>query len=242
MNEPRQNEGATILVVDDEPALIDMTRDALEREGFTVLEAVNGMEAVQKTRDLLPDLVLLDVMMPELDGFNALKRIREVSNIPVIMLTVQDSESSKVRGLELGADDYVSKTAGRRELVSRIRAVLRRARLGQPAARSIVKVDDDLTIDFDKREVIVRGQATKLRPTEFKLLYHLVHHAGRLQTHETLLTRVWGREYRDDTQLLRLYITYLRQKIEQEPAKPKYILNERGLGYRFSEFENAPSA
>jgi DNA-binding response OmpR family regulator len=228
--------GETILVVDDEPALVDLTRATLEREGYAVIDAATGLEAVAKVRDYLPDLVLLDVMMPEMDGFEALRAIREMSNVPVIMLTVQDSEASKVRGLELGADDYVAKTAGRRELVSRIRAVLRRARLAQPPTRSVVKVDDDLTIDFDRREVIVRGEAIRLRPTEYKLLYHLVQNAGRLLTHEQLLTKVWGREYRDDTQLLRLYITYLRQKIEPEPAKPRYILNERGLGYRFVEF------
>ncbi|MFN8532793.1 MAG: response regulator transcription factor [Dehalococcoidia bacterium] len=230
----------TILVVDDEPALVDLTRATLEREGYAVIDAADGLEAVGKVRDIIPDLVLLDVMMPDMDGFEALKSIREMSTVPVIMLTVQDNEASKVRGLELGADDYVSKTAGRRELVSRIRAVLRRARLAQPPARSVVTIDEDLTVDFDRREVIVRGEATKLRPTEYKLLYHLIQNAGRLLTHEQLLTKVWGREYRDDTQLLRLYITYLRQKIEPEPSKPKYILNERGLGYRFVEF--GPSA
>ncbi|GIW05791.1 MAG: DNA-binding response regulator [Dehalococcoidia bacterium] len=227
----------TILVVDDEPTLVDLTRTTLEREGYTVIEASNGLEALGKVRDLLPDLVLLDVMMPEMDGFETLKAIREFSNVPIIMLTVQDSEASKVRGLELGADDYVSKTAGRRELVSRIRAVLRRARMARPPSRSIVRIDDDLTVDFDRREVIVRGHATKLRPTEYKLLHHLIQNAGRLMTHEQLLTKVWGREYRDDTQLLRLYITYLRQKIEPDPSKPKYILNERGMGYRFAEHE-----
>jgi DNA-binding response OmpR family regulator len=236
MNDGKKPEPAeTILVVDDEPSLVDLTRATLEREGYAVIEASNGLEAVAKVRDFLPDLVLLDVMMPEMDGFEALRAIREFSSVPIIMLTVQDSEASKVRGLELGADDYVSKTAGRRELVSRIRAVLRRARLSQPPSRSIVRVDDDLTVDFDRREVIVRGEATKLRPTEYKLLHHLIQNAGRLMTHEQLLTRVWGREYRDDTQLLRLYITYLRQKIEPEPSKPKYILNERGMGYRFTE-------
>ncbi|MCS7002240.1 MAG: response regulator transcription factor, partial [Dehalococcoidia bacterium] len=140
----------TILVVDDEPNLVEMTRSMLEREGYHVIDAANGKEAVQRARDLLPDLVLLDVMMPEMDGFEALKAIREVSTVPVIMLTVQESESAKVRGLELGADDYVPKTAGRRELISRIKAVLRRARMAKPPSRSVIVVDDDLTIDFDK--------------------------------------------------------------------------------------------
>ena len=155
------------------------------------------------------------------------------------MLTVQATENDKVRGLELGADDYVAKPFDHRELASRVKAVLRRAALPSTVSKSEeqVKVDDTLLIDFDKREVIVTGKHQKLRPTEYKLLYHLVSNAGKLMSHEQLLTKVWGREYRDDEQLLRLYITYLRQKIEERPSQPKYILNERGLGYRFAEFE-----
>ncbi len=225
-----------ILVVDDEPHIVDLLRLALERERFQVEEAANGAEAVRKVRDLQPDLVVLDVMMPELDGFEALKEIREISNVPVIMLTVQATEPDRVRGLELGADDYLAKPFSHRELLGRIRAVLRRTEAAAPLpTRNIVRVDDRLSIDFDRREVIVDGTRVRLRPTEYKLLYQLVQNAGRLMSHDTLLTRVWGREYRDDAQLLRLYITYLRQKIEGDPANPRYILNERGLGYRFQE-------
>jgi DNA-binding response OmpR family regulator len=231
----------TILVVDDEPNLVDLIRMTLEREGYSVLEAENGYKALQRLRESLPDLVLLDVMMPEMDGMETLKEIRAASNVPVIMLTVRASEQDKVHGLELGADDYMAKPFSHRELVQRIKAVLRRAEMAPPVARSeSIVVDDDLSVDFDKREVVARGERVRLRPTEYKLLYHLVNNAGRLMTHEGLLTKVWGREYRDDTQLLRLYITYLRQKIERDPSHPHYILNERGLGYRFVEFERAP--
>ena len=228
----------TILVVDDEPHLVDVIRLTLEREGYQVAEADNGYRALARMREDLPDLVLLDVMMPEMDGLETLKEIRAASTVPVIMLTVRATEQDKVRGLELGADDYIAKPFSHRELVQRIKAVLRRAEMAPPVAKSeVVTVDADLSVDFDKREVVVRGDHIKLRPTEYKLLYHLVSNGGRLLTHETLLTKVWGREYRDDTQLLRLYITYLRQKIEKDPSHPHYILNERGLGYRFVEFE-----
>ena len=180
----------------------------------------------------------MDVMMPEMDGFEALREIRQASNVPVIMLTVQATESDKVRGLELGADDYVAKPFDHRELVSRVKAMLRRAAMPPTVTKASdqIKIDDRLEIDFDKREVIVDGKRQKLRPLEYRLLYHLVNNAGKLLSHENLLTKVWGREYRDDEQLLRLYITYLRQKIEQDPSHPKYIMNERGLGYRFVDF------
>jgi two-component system KDP operon response regulator KdpE len=228
----------TVLVVDDEQKLVDLVRAIMEKEGYNVVEAHNGYQAVEKVREALPDAVLLDVMMPEMDGFEALKEIRQASNVPVIMLTVQATENDKVRGLELGADDYVAKPFDHRELASRVKAVLRRAALPSSVSRSEgeLKIDDSLQIDFDKREVIANGKRQKLRPTEYKLLYHLVSNAGKLMSHEQLLTKVWGREYRDDEQLLRLYITYLRQKIEADPSHPKYILNERGLGYRFVDY------
>lgn len=232
---------ARILVVDDEPNLVDLIRTTLEHQKYEVVEAADGAEGVAKVREELPDLVILDVMMPNLDGFEALKRIREISTVPVLMLTVRASEADKVRGLELGADDYLAKPFGHRELLSRVKALLRRTQMAAPVPKSTIRIDDDLTIDFDRREVIARGETVRLRPTEYKLLYHLVTNAGRLLSHETLLTRVWGREYRDDPQLLRLYITYLRQKIEPDPAHPKYILNERGVGYRFVDYKAAPA-
>jgi DNA-binding response OmpR family regulator len=229
----------TVLVVDDEPRLVDVVRMNLEFEGYRVLEAGNGYRALEKLKEDLPDLVVLDVMMPELDGFETLRRIREVSNVPVIMLTVRQEETDRIRGLEIGADDYLTKPFSPRELQSRIKALLRRTFMPKPARKTKIVVDNDLTIDFSKREVWARGQKVTLRPTEYKLLYHLVNNAGRLMTHETLLSKVWGPEYRDESHYLRLYITYLRQKLERDPAHPCYILTERGIGYRFRELEPA---
>lgn len=227
---------ASVLVVDDEPRILDIIRLTLEREGFDVFEALDGYTALERARQIIPDIVLLDLMLPDMDGYEVLKEIRSVSNVPVIILTVKADEADKVRGLELGADDYITKPFGHRELVSRIKAVLRRTEVGAPSGNGQIRVDDNLTVDFDKREVLVRGERVKLRPTEYRLLNHLMNNSGKLLTHYALLSRVWGREYRDDTQLLRLYITYLRQKIEPDPSHPKYIINERGLGYRFMEF------
>jgi len=227
----------TVLVVDDEPRLVDVVRLNLEVEGYRVVEASNGYEALERLKEDLPDLVILDVMMPDLDGFETLRRIREVSNVPVIMLTVRNEEADRIRGLEIGADDYLTKPFSPRELQSRIKALLRRTFTPAPARKTSIVVDKDLTIDFNKREVWVRGEKVTLRPTEYRLLYHLVNNAGRLMTHDTLLSKVWGHEYRDEAQYLRLYITYLRQKLERDPAHPKYILTERGVGYRFRELE-----
>lgn len=226
-----------ILVVDDEPRMVRFVRMNLELEGYRVIEASNGLEALEKVRDELPDLVVLDVMMPEMDGFETLARLREISTVPVIMLTVKGDEADRIRGLELGADDYVTKPFSPRELASRIRAVLRRAEMPSPVAKTIIRIDDYLQIDFRQREVIVGGERIRLRPTEHRLLYHLVNNAGWVMTHEMLLSKVWGYEYRDETGLLRLYITYLRQKIEPDPAHPRYILTERGIGYRFVDFK-----
>ena len=228
-----------ILVVDDEPRMRRFMQMNLDLEGYRVIEAGNGLEAVNRVREDLPDLVLLDVMMPEMDGFEALRLIRQTSSVPVIMLTVKGEEDDRVRGLELGADDYVTKPFSPRELASRIKAVLRRTEMPAPVEQSIIKVDDRLQIDFNHRQVIVEGKEIKLRPTEYRLLYHLVNNAGWTLPHETLLAKVWGHEYRDETHYLRLYITYLRQKIEEDPANPKYILTERGLGYRFVDFKKA---
>jgi two-component system KDP operon response regulator KdpE len=209
----------------------------LDLEGYRVIEAENGLKAVDRVREDLPDLVVMDVMMPEMDGFEALELIRQTSNVPVIMLTVRSDEDDKVKGLELGADDYITKPFSPRELASRIKAVMRRIEATSPVDRGMIFVDEDLQIDLNKRQVIVRGEEIKLRPIEFKLLYHLATNAGWTIPHENLLAKVWGHEYRDETHYLRLYITYLRQKIEKDPSNPKYILTERGVGYRFMDFD-----
>ncbi|MDD5511145.1 MAG: response regulator transcription factor [Dehalococcoidales bacterium] len=230
------NSGKKILVVDDEPQIIKFISMNLEIEGFQVIEARNGCEALERITQEIPELVILDIMMPDMDGFETLKRIRQVSLVPVIFLSVKGQELDRVHGLDLGADDYMTKPFNPRELVSRIRAVLRRTEAKGLAAASEIIVDSDLRINFDQRKVIARGQEIQLRPTEYRLLYQLVSNAGKLLSHETLLSRVWGPEYRDEDQYVRLYITYLRQKIEIDPKNPKYILSERGLGYRFRQF------
>jgi len=231
----KEGQSKTILVVDDEPRIVEAVSMNLELEGCQVSSASNGQEALKKITEVLPDLVILDVMMPDMDGFEVLKRIREVSNVPVIMLTVKGGETDKVRGLDLGADDYVTKPFSPRELVSRVKAVLRRTAMPGPVPKTEIRVDSNLSIDFGLRKVIVRGKEVHLRPTEYRLLYHLVSNAGRVLTHETLLRKVWGYDYRDEDQYLWLYMTYLRQKLEDNPKEPKYILGERGIGYRFKE-------
>jgi two-component system KDP operon response regulator KdpE len=231
-----------ILVVDDEPRMTRFIRMNLELEGFRVVEAHNGIDALEKLRIHLPNLVILDVMMPEMDGFETLRTLREVSNVPVIMLTVRADEEDKVRGLELGADDYVTKPFGPRELVSRVKAVLRRTKGPASPDEAVVRIDDRLSVDFNNREAIVAGERVKLRPTEFRLLYYLIENAGWVVPHEMLLAKVWGYEYRDEIQYLRLYITYLRQKIEPDPSNPRYIFTERGVGYRFVDFRREESS
>lgn len=228
-----------ILVVDDEPRMIGFIRMNLELEGYQVLEAHNGLAALEMIRTQLPDLVLLDVMMPELDGFETLRMLREFSSIPVIMLTAKGEEDDKVFGLELGADDYVTKPFGSRELSSRVRAVLRRADMPSSSPEhAVLKIDERLSVDFNRREVIVAGEHIKLRPTEYRLLYHLIENAGWTVPHEQLLAKVWGYEYRDETHYVRLYVNYLREKIEEDASDPKYILTERGVGYRFVDFKH----
>jgi two-component system KDP operon response regulator KdpE len=227
-----------ILIADDEARMRRFIKMNLDLEGYRVIEASNGLETLDRVREDLPDLVLLDVMMPELDGFETLRIIRETSTVPVIMLTVRDDESDKVKGLELGADDYVTKPFSPRELASRIKAVLRRTEMDSAGESSLIVVDDYLQLDFARRQVFAGGQEIKLRPTEYRLLYHLVQNAGQVLTHEMILSKVWGYEYRDESQYVRLYITYLRQKIEPDPSNPRYILTERGIGYRFVDFED----
>jgi two-component system KDP operon response regulator KdpE len=225
-----------ILVVDDEERMVRFIRLNLEHDGFQVIEAFNGTQAIEQVRSNLPDLILLDIMMPDINGFEVLKIIREVSSVPVIMLTAKGEEDDRVRGLELGADDYVTKPFSPRELVSRVRAVLRRTESTSGRTHGLIEVDDRLKLDFDRREIWVDGKLVKLRPTEYRLLYHLVQNAGWVITHDQLLTKVWGYEYRDEPHYVRLYINYLRKKLEEDPANPIYILTERGVGYRFVDF------
>ena len=226
-----------ILVVDDEERMVRFIRINLEYDGFKVIEAFNGMNAINSLRDSLPDLILLDIMLPDLDGFEVLRLIREISSVPVIMLTAKGEEEDRIKGLELGADDYVTKPFSPRELVSRVKAVLRRTDAGSVSYQQIIDVDNRLKIDFSRREVWVEEGLIKLRPTEYRLLYHLVQNAGWVLTYDQILAKVWGYEYRDESHYVRLYVNYLRQKIEEDPSNPKYILTERGVGYRFVDFQ-----
>lgn len=227
-----------ILVVDDEERMARFIRLNLEHDGFQVVEAHKGMEAINELRTKMPDVILLDVMMPDIDGFEALQLIRETSSVPVIMLTAKGEEDDRVKGLELGADDYVTKPFSPRELVSRVRAVLRRTEAANSSSEGgQINVDEHLKIDFGRREVKLDGELVKLRPTEYRLLYHLVQNAGWVLTYDQILAKVWGYEYRDEPHYVRLYINYLRQKLEKDPANPVYILTERGVGYRFVDYK-----
>ncbi|MEA3351853.1 MAG: response regulator transcription factor [Chloroflexota bacterium] len=231
-------QGHLILVVDDEKRMVRFIRLNLEHDGFEVISAYNGKDALDQVRNALPNLVLLDVMLPDINGFKVLKTIRDFSTVPVIMLTAKGEENDRVRGLEWGADDYVTKPFSPRELVSRVRAVLRRVEAAEGETHSVIEVDDRLKLDFKLRKIWVDGELVKLRPTEYRLLYHLVKNAGWVLSHEQILTKVWGYEYRDEPHYVRLYVNYLRKKIEADPSNPKYILTERGVGYRFVDFKS----
>ncbi len=226
-----------ILVVDDEERMARFIRLNLEHDGFQVIEAYKGAQAIQKLRESMPDLILLDIMLPDLDGFEVLKMIRETSTIPIIMLTAKGEEEDRVKGLELGADDYITKPFSPRELVGRVKAVLRRTENTGISSQDVIEVDERLRIDLGRREVWVDKALVKLRPTEYRLLYHLLQNAGWVLTYDQILSRVWGYEYRDEPHYVRLYINYLRQKLEVNPANPKYILTERGIGYRFIDYK-----
>jgi len=236
---PAEMDRRRILVVDDEERMVRFIRMNLEHDGFQVGEAFNGKQAIQKIRDFTPDVILLDVMMPDIDGFEVLETIRDFSNVPVIMLTAKGEEDDRVRGLEGGADDYITKPFSPRELVSRIKAVLRRTEGATGSTHGLLEIDKRLKIDFDRREIWLDGKLVKLRPTEYRLLYHLVQNAGWVVSHDQLLQKVWGYEYRDEPHYVRLYINYLREKLEKDPANPVYILTERGVGYRFVDFKRS---
>jgi DNA-binding response OmpR family regulator len=226
-----------ILVVDDEPGQIRLASQLLNASGYTVLKASSGQEAVRLVYDSKPDLVLLDVMMPEIDGWQTCRLIREVSEVPVIMLTgKRNSEDDIVRGLECGADEYLAKPVGNRELLARVKAALRRAEKPsyKKENKKTVFTSDYLTIDVAERKVIANGQRLKLTPREFRLLALLVENADHIMSHQQVLEHVWGWEYIDDVDYVRIYVSHLRQKIEPEPSAPQYILTEPGVGYYFS--------
>jgi two-component system KDP operon response regulator KdpE len=224
---------AKILVVDDEPQIRRMMRTTLTSSGYQVDEAKTGEEALEKLRSYQPDLVLLDLNMPGMGGLEACRAMREGSDVPIVILTVRNAEKEKVEALDAGADDYVSKPFGMQELMARIRAALRRAP-GAAEGGPHSFASDDLEIDFDGRRVRVKDKSVRLTPKEFELLRHLVAHGGKPVPHRELLQAVWGPDYGDETDYLRVFINHLRKKIEPDPSRPKYVLTEPWVGYRFA--------
>lgn len=226
-----------LLVVDDDPVFVRLVNKVLSTEGYELLSANDGQEALKLIYAQKPDLVLLDVVMPKMDGFQVCSRIREVSDTPVIMLTGQQtSEDDIVRGLDYGADEYLVKPVGNKELVARVNAVLRRSELASAEMKGSTGYNDEyLNVDIEQRLVKVDGERVRLTPTEFRLFSVLVANAGHILTHRQLLEKVWGWEYTDDLDYVRIYILHLRQKIEPDIAAPKYIITEPGVGYCFQK-------
>jgi DNA-binding response OmpR family regulator len=219
----------TILVVDDDQGLRELIRINLEHEGYSVVQAGNGIQCVSTVRERRPDMVILDVMMPEMDGLEACRQVREFSQLPILMLTARTQSEDVITGLDRGADDYLLKPFNMDELSARIRALLRRV---PPAYRPLSAGEGQISIDQQKREVQVRDKIVDLTPTEYQLLLILMEHAGKVVEHETLLSAVWGQGYTRDNDYLKVYIWHLRRKIELDPRNPKLLLTEWGVGYR----------
>ena len=228
---------ATILVVDDEPQIRRVMRTTLSSQGYAITEARSGEEAVNKLRQEHVDLVLLDINMPGLSGLDTCREVRRTSDVPIVMLTVRGSERDKVDALDAGADDYVVKPFGMEELLARIRASLRRT---TPPEATLAFASEELAVDFERRSLTVRGRPVRLTPKEFDLLRHLVTHAGKPLCHRRLLQAVWGPDYGEEIEYLRVFINQLRKKIEADPAHPRYILTEPWVGYRFEPPEESP--
>jgi two-component system, OmpR family, KDP operon response regulator KdpE len=225
----------TVLVVDDEKPLRDFVRRNLEARGYKVLNAANGLEALAIFENEQVDLVILDIMMPHLDGLETARRIREESRVPIIILTAMGEEADKVRAFDLGVDDYLTKPFGVGELLGRVKAVLRRSNWDQPSVSDESISRGGIMVDMTRHEVTVHGRSADLTPIEFNLLVYLMRHAGKVLSHHDILQNVWGHEYGNEVEYLRVYMGHLRQKVEADPLKPKYILTERGIGYRFGE-------
>jgi two-component system KDP operon response regulator KdpE len=220
----------TVLLIDDDETLLELLADYIRMAGYDLLVAASGLKGLQLVSEEEPDLVVLDVMMPGMDGWEVCKRLRERSTMPIIMLTAKGEEFDKLRGFHLGVDDYVTKPFSFAELVARVGAVLTRARRGGEVGRRITR--GDLIIDFEQHRVTVAGQVVDLTPTEYRLLEVLARHANRTVSTEQLLAEVWGPEYRGEFEHVKHYIWALRQKVEADPGNPKHILTERGFGYQ----------
>jgi two-component system KDP operon response regulator KdpE len=221
---------ARVLVVDDEPKLVRLVREVLTATGYAVMSTGSGENAIEMTALEKPDLILLDIVLSGvMDGYEVARRVREFSDVPIIMLTAKARESDLLHGFDVGADDYLTKPFSSKELLVRVRAVLKRARRETFAETEIVC--GELRIDLARRQVTVGGREIQLTPTEYNLLLQLAQHRNQVLLHEQLLSAVWGAEYRDDVDYLRAYIRYLRQKLEPDPARPKMIVTSQGVGY-----------
>lgn len=224
--------GGRILVIDDEPPIRKFLRIALEASGFEVADAGDGREGVAKSATLAPDLVILDLGLPDMDGKDVVARIREWSQVPILILSVRDAEPEKVAALDAGANDYVVKPFGTAELLARLRALLRTSKAAGGEQKAQI-TQGDLTVDLARHEVSLSGNPVRLTPKEFALLALLVRHAGRILTSRQILKEIWGPAHQEDPQYLRVFIGRLRQKLGDDPSEPRFILNEPGVGYRF---------
>jgi two-component system KDP operon response regulator KdpE len=224
----------TVLVIDDELQIRRLLRVCLEANGYRVLEAANGQEGISEAAQHRPDVVLLDLGLPDMDGVTVLGRLREWSQVPVVVLSVRDREEDKIKALDHGADDYVTKPFGTGELLARLRVAMRH---GQPSSDSALFHSGRLEVDLTARVVKAGGTQAKLTATEYALLRLFVKHAGKVLTHQQILREVWGPNYIDQTQYLRVYMAHLREKLEAEPSKPSLLLTEPGIGYRLVELE-----
>jgi len=223
-----------ILVVEDDLEFLNLTQTWLQNAGYEVITAVDGIEGMRRVYSGRPNLVLLDANMPKMDGWEVCRRIRDMSDIPVMMVTVDDQKDNRLRGFGNGADDYITKPVDFRELVARVQAIIRRANANSREETPETFDNGEIEIDWKSRQIWVRGNRVKLSPTEFKILSCLINNRGWIVTHEQLLEKAWGPNYIGDRSFVKLYIRYLRQKLEANPHKPKFILTERGVGYYFA--------
>jgi two-component system KDP operon response regulator KdpE len=229
------DERAKLLIIEDDVNLVEALQLYLTTAGYAVVAASNGREGLQQLYLQQPDLIILDIMMPGLDGWEVCNRIREVSDVPIVMLTARGQEAERVRGLQMGADDYVVKPFSLRELEARIESVLRRARMSPVVQDRVVYADEELVIDSERWEVTRRGKPVELTATERRLLFLLAENRGRVVPTDRILERIWGHEYVGEARYVKLYVWRLRQKIEPDPKEPTYIHTERGIGYRFKK-------
>ncbi len=227
----------TVLVADDDPRLLKLVQRNLELANYRVITVSDGTSVLKQAEAEEPDLYVLDVMMPGLDGREVTRRLREFSIAPVLMLTAKDAEEDKVSGLDAGADDYLTKPFGAQELIARVKALMRRSTKYTKEATTPVFNSGPLSVDFGQHQAYMDGHPINLTPTEYRILAYLARNAGRVVTQDDLLTKVWGPAYRDEAHLLRVNIARLRQKVEQEPARPQYILTRPGIGYTLTKQE-----